>query len=358
MLLSTADMLRDEQIASHRAGVENSPVIGIDGTHSSCDGTPMVCHIVGNDVFTSMTTTEHKDRVTVRGVIAAAPVGHCVGEHALAHPDLGTTAREVLRRVHQAEPVNQDADAELAELSEQLRTKGLDGAKMSGFIERAMPHAGVETIRQIREATAGQWLRIVLVALPLIMLADGGTNYHGILAMLQLCWVHMLRPFSLLGECADSQRVLAEGWVLFRRLIAWRNAPNPTEAAAIGAEFDGVFDPIRCVDAVVKRQVTATLAHKEHLLTVLRYPCVPPENNDQERAAKARVRKRDISFGPRSLRGLRAWDTMQSMHGTLRKLGFSPALFIADRLTRAGRYPRLDRLVKNECLRRYGPTPS
>jgi hypothetical protein len=127
----------------------------------------------------TMTTTEHKDRVAVMGVIAAAPVGHCVGEHALAHPDLGTTARQVLRRVHRAQPVNQDA-------------------------------------------------------------------------------------------------------------------------------------------------------------------------------ARARVRKRDISFGPRSLRGLRAWDTMQSMHGTLRELRISPAGFIADRLTGGGRFLRLERLVENEWLRRYG----
>jgi hypothetical protein len=356
MLLSTADKLRDEQVASHRAGVENSPVIGIDGTHSSCDGTPMVCHILGNDVFTSMTTTEHKDRVTVMGVIAGAPVGHCVGEHALAHPDLSANAREVLRRVHDAEPAAPSADPELVELSEELRTKGLDAAKMSRFIERAMPQAGAETVRQVREATAGQWLRTVLIALPLVMLADGGTNYHGILAVLQLCWVHMLRPFSFLVECVDSQRVLEEGWILYRRLVAWRETPNPTEAAAIRTEFDRVFDPERCAHADVKRQVSVTLAHKEQLLTVLRHPFVSPENNGQERAAKARVRRRDISFGPRSHRGLRAWDTMQSVAGTLRKLHISPVQFITDRLTKGGRFQRLDVLVKNECVRRYGPT--
>ena len=63
------------------------------------------------------------------------------------------------------------------------------------------------------------------------------------------------------------------------------------------------------------------MSHKDNLLTVLRHPFVPPENNGQERGAKARVRKRDISFGPRSEQGLQAWDTMQSTVGTLRKLG-------------------------------------
>jgi hypothetical protein len=86
ILLTTADGLREEQVAAHRAGMENSPVVGIDGTHSTCDGEPMVCHIVGNEAFTSMSTTEHKDRVTVIGVLAGAAIGHCVGDHALAHP--------------------------------------------------------------------------------------------------------------------------------------------------------------------------------------------------------------------------------------------------------------------------------
>jgi hypothetical protein len=354
ILLNTADMLREEQLAAHCAGMENSPVVGIDGTYSTCDGEPMVCHIVGNDAFTSMTTTEHKDRVTVIGVLAGQPAGHCVGDDALAHPDLTVPAREVLRCVSNAEPVLEGGDAELDALSHELRTKGLDAAKMNDFLARAMPDARPDTLRVMREATAGQWLRTVLAFLPVVMLADGGTNYHGILAYLQLCWIHILRPFSLLVQSLDSERVLCEGWVLYRRLCAWREAPDPMEAAAIGAEFDRVFDPDRCDDKRARHQVLLTRKHKEDLLTLLRHPYAPAENNGQERAAKARVRKRDISFGPRSARGLRAWDTMQSVVGTLRKLRISPAAFVTDRITRGGRFERLDVLVKNECVRRYG----
>lgn len=165
VLLTTADMLKNEQVAAHRAGMENSPVVGADGTHSTCDGEPMVCHIVGNEAFTSMTTTEHKDRVTVIGVLAGEPVGHRVGDHALGHPELSVTAREVLRRVSAGEPVREGADRELVELSDELRTTGLDNAKMSKFLAQAMPAAGEETLRHVREATAGQWLRSILAVL-------------------------------------------------------------------------------------------------------------------------------------------------------------------------------------------------
>ena len=356
ILLDTADMLREEQRAAHRAGMENSPVVGIDGTYSTCDGEPKIYHILGNEAFTSMTTTEHKDRVTVIGVLAGRPAGHRVGDHALAHPDLTEPAREVLRRVQGGEPVREGSDKDLDALSNKLRDKGLTSKQMDKFLAGALPDARPDTLRAVREATAGQWLRMVLAFLPLVMLADGGTNYHGILAVLQLCWIHILRPFSLLVQSIDSERVLSEGWALYRRLCAWRESErrDPTEAAAIGAEFDRVFDSERCKDDRVRHQVLLTRRHKEQLLTVLSHPYTPAENNGQERGAKARVRKRDISFGPRSRRGLRAWDTMQSVVGTLRKLRISPAAFIADRITRGHRFERLDVLVKNECVRRYG----
>src|ERR1019366_4706385 len=170
---------------------------------------------------------------------------------------------EVLRKVNDGESVQQGADLTLVELSNKLRATGLDAEQMNEFLERAMPSATPDTLRQMREATAGQWLRTILTCLPLVMLTDGGTNYHGILSFLQLCWIHMLRPFSLLAEDADSTRVLHEGWVLYHRICSWRSSPNQEEAAAIEAEFDRVFDLQRCSpdspDSRVQHQVRLTL---------------------------------------------------------------------------------------------------
>jgi hypothetical protein len=45
---------------------------------------------------------------------------------------------------------------------------------------------------------------------------------------------------------------------------------------------------------------------------------------------------------------------MQSVVGTLRKLGISPTAFLADRIVRGRRFEQLDVLVKNACIRRFG----
>jgi hypothetical protein len=62
---------------------------------------------------------------------------------------------------------------------------------------------------------------------------------------------------------------------------------------------------------------------KKALLLVLEYPELPLHNNASELGIRRRVRKRDVSFGPRSEAGKRAWDTFMTLAETARKLGDS-----------------------------------
>jgi hypothetical protein len=64
-----------------------------------------------------------------------------------------------------------------------------------------------------------------------------------------------------------------------------------------------------------------------------------------ELGARQRVRKRGVSFGPRSPAGSAAWDTFMTLAATTRKLGLDFAAYLTDRFTRAGRIPPLADLV-------------
>jgi len=57
--------------------------------------------------------------------------------------------------------------------------------------------------------------------------------------------------------------------------------------------------------------------------------------------ARQRVRKRDVSFGPRTADGARAWDTFMTLAETARKLGVSFYRYIHDRVSGANRLPSL-----------------
>ena len=84
---------------------------------------------------------------------------------------------------------------------------------------------------------------------------------------------------------------------------------------------------------------------KQALLMVLRHPEIPLHNNPAEIEARRRVRKRDVSFGPRTEDGKRAWDTFESLLATTKKLGISFYRYVYDRVAESGEIPDLADLI-------------
>jgi hypothetical protein len=60
-----------------------------------------------------------------------------------------------------------------------------------------------------------------------------------------------------------------------------------------------------------------------------------------ELAARRRVRKRDVSFGPQSRTGARAWDTFQTLAATAAKLGVGFFHSLRDRMVMLATTPPL-----------------
>ena len=77
------------------------------------------------------------------------------------------------------------------------------------------------------------------------------------------------------------------------------------------------------------------------LLAVLKHPDIPLHKNDMELAARRRVRKRDVSFGPQSRDGARAWDTFQTLAATAAKLGVGFFHYLRDRIVTPETTPTL-----------------
>ena len=82
---------------------------------------------------------------------------------------------------------------------------------------------------------------------------------------------------------------------------------------------------------------------------VLRHPEVPLHNNPAELGARGRVRKRDVSFGPRTAAGIRAWDTFGTLTATATKLGVSFYHYIHDRVSGRNRMPALAQLIEGRA---------
>jgi hypothetical protein len=61
------------------------------------------------------------------------------------------------------------------------------------------------------------------------------------------------------------------------------------------------------------------------------------------------VRKRYVSFGPRTAAGAKAWDTFGTLAATAHKLGVSFFAYVRDRIAEANHLPALDQVIRTRA---------
>ena len=133
-------------------------------------------------------------------------------------------------------------------------------------------------------------------------------------------------------------------WDYYKALRAYQQAPTREWAAQLRDQFDELFSTVTGYAALDQR-IAKTKAHKVNLLMVLDHPEIPLHNNPAELEVRRRVRKRVVSYGPRSAVGAKAWDTMETLLGTAKKLGVNFFRYIRDRVSGAKTMPALAELI-------------
>jgi hypothetical protein len=130
--------------------------------------------------------------------------------------------------------------------------------------------------------------------------------------------------------------------------LRYKEAPGREEAARLEAGFDELFSRRTGYD-VLDERIGITREKKTDLLAVLRHPEIPLHNNAAELGARARVRKRDVSLGPRTAEGVRAWDTGMTIVETAKKLGVSVYAYIKDRVSGTRQMPSLAEIIRDKA---------
>ena len=133
-------------------------------------------------------------------------------------------------------------------------------------------------------------------------------------------------------------------WAFYRELRAYQEAPTATERARLAARFDELFATATGYDALDDR-IAKTKAKRAELLQILTHPELPLHNNAAELGCRARVRRRDVSFGPRTAAGIRAWDVGLTLGATAKKLGVNIYQYIEDRLSGRNQLPSLADII-------------
>ena len=323
------------------AGLASSFYQQADDTSTRVDGQNCVCQVLTNPCYTAYRTTDSKDRLSVlRALTDQQPLGYLLNARVqtyLAEQGLAAKWQALLTDWPQ----------------EQVWTAAELEARLA---EAAWARIPVGQAKLLREGLALGAYQAQTAWRPVaVLVVDDAPQWRQISGELGLCWVHEGRHYKkLLPAVGYFQRILdrflGRFWGYYRQLQAYQAAPTADGARELRRKFRRLFNTVTAysaLNAVIER----TRGKETELLLVLKYPQIPLHNNAAELGARVRVRKRDVSFGPRSPAGRKAWDTYMTLVETTRKLGVNFAAYVRDRLRGVGAMPRLGDLVRQKAAR-------
>jgi hypothetical protein len=334
LLTQDQELFHTEKAAVYEAGLRSSPWQQIDDTLTRVDGQNQSCHVVCNPVYSAYFTRPSKDRLTVLEVLYPQPErAYCLHAEALQlleHIQLSRVARRCLAQWQSAQRLDEVTflrrlDTELPTLTAYQRQWVLTAAAIAAY------------------HTDPAW--------PVIhtLVCDDAPQFDWLTAEVMHCWVHAGRPYKKLTPYVPAHQTLRAAfltrfWDYYRELRTYQRVPTPAERERLSVAFDTLF-ATRTGYVHLDRLITKTQAQKATLLRVLEHPELPLHNNAAELAVRQRVRKRDVSFGPRSEAGKEAWDTFMTLAETTRKLGVSFYAYLRERILAVHTIPPLAELI-------------
>jgi hypothetical protein len=339
LLIKDKEPWHEEKEAVYQAGLASGDWQHIDDTSTRVDGENQHCHVLCNPVYSAYFTRPKKDRLTVIQLLQGGlQLELLLSERTPALLEQFKTPLWAQERVA-AWPQNQLLtraqidellEQDVARLNDQQRARILEAAALTAYHSQT--------------------------TIPIVskLLSDDAPQFQYVTLYQMLCWVHEGRHYTKLIPYVHYHRQLLKDfkkqfWQFYRQLLAYKTEPSAPQADRLRAEFDTIFGQKTGYDDLDHR-IAKTLAKKDRLLTVLDFPYLPLHNNPAELAARQRVRKRDISFAPRTPDGVQAWDTFNTLTETAKKLGVNFYAYIHDRISQARRMPSLADLIRQAVL--------
>jgi len=336
-----------EAQAIHQAGLASTDWQATDQTSTRVDGQNETCHVLGNPFFTVYQTRPGGTRQDVLSVLWGQEPRFRLNADALAWLDASRIGRTLITQLAAILPW--DTDLTATDLTSQLDAAGVTlGLQQHQQVWDALAIAAYHAQRE--------------VPIVRLLLSDDASVYHLLTDAHALCWIHDARQYAKLTPVVPIHRDMlaafrTEYWAFYRQLVAYRTAPTAAERDRLRARFDVLFTR-RTGYLALSDRIAKTWANAELLLLVLDHPDLPLHNNAMELAARRRVRKRDVSFGPQSRAGAQAWDTFQTIIATATKLGVRVYAYFLGRLIASATTPTLADHIRERTRPAACPNPT
>ena len=334
LLIKKQESFHAEKDAVFEAGLQSSPWQQTDDTLTRVDGQNQHCHVVCNPVYTSYHTRASKDRLSILDVLCNGRKRlFRLNEEAIGYLNNIPWSKAAWRTI-QSWKSDQDWE-EMAFL---------------GRLEEGLPGLSKQQRKTLIDAAAvaayhAQKDYPVVQAL----VCDDAPQFNWLGKEMMLCWVHDGRHYKKLMPVIPLHRDLLNDflklfWDYYHQLLTYCQNPSVKERLRLEIAFDELFSNCTGYDALDQR-IAKTKAKKDSLLLALQYPELPLHNNASELGVRQRVRKRDVSFGPRTDDGVKSWDTFATLAETAKKLGVSFYHYLVDRISGTNQIQPLADLV-------------
>lgn len=334
MLIKNQDAFHTESDAIYESGLRSTSYQQSDSTLTRVNGQNQNCHVVCNPFYSVYRTLPHKDRMSILDVLRnGRPRRFRLNQDAL----------DCLATVQLSKETRQILASCCTELS-------LDETEFGKLLSSILPKLGKQQRKEILDAAAiaAYWSQTDWPVIE-ILVCDDAPHYNKLTRSMMLCWVHEGRPYKKLQPFVPLHRTLQDAflkrfWDYYHELLSYKENPSQAEQVRLEAAFDDLFST-QTGYGLLDKQIAKTRDKKSSLLLVLKHPEIPLHNNASELGVRRRVRKRDVSFGPRTDNGRQAWDTFMTLAETARKLGVSFYAYLSDRITGRRTIPPLADLV-------------
>jgi hypothetical protein len=338
LLIKNHERFHTEQEPAYAAGLRSSPWQHLDATGTRVNGVNQHCHVVTNPLYTTFRTTAAKDRLSVLDVLRnGAPRIFRLNDEAFGYLEQAGVSRITRTKLRHLP-----------------RDQSMDQPTFQQWIDTILPGVGVQTRKWILDAAAVAAYH-AQTGWPVIRLlvGDDAPQWTWLTEELALCWMHEGRHYKKLLPTIAVHRdalesFLTDFWTYYDDLLAYRAHPTTAERHRLKDTFDVLFGQKTGYWALDER-IALTRAKKASLLLVLWHPEIALHNNPAELGARQRVRKRAISFGPRTGEGAKAWDTFMSLAATTKQLGISFYHSIHDRISGYQQIPPLDQIIDDRA---------
>lgn len=307
LLIDGQDAFLDEAREVLCAGLDEASWITVDDTGARHKAKNGVCTQIGNDRFTSFSTTGSKSRLNFLELLNAGETTHLVNDAAVAY------MRE--RNL---------SGAVIGLLSAHTTKRFVDRATWTAHLHALGITALDVHPDPVRIATEGAlWGSIAARGLldDTVIVSDGAGQFN--VGEHALCWVHAERLVHKLDAFCENHRVAKEAirdriWKLYADLKAYARTPTPVAKIELAERFDAIFTS-KTGFVMLDRQLKRLHVLKGDLLTVLDRPDVPLHTNSSENDIRTHVTRRKVSGGTRSDTGRDCRDAFLGLMKTCNK---------------------------------------